>query len=142
MDPRKEYNDRWNFFYLITGCGMKIYNTYSCMIGTEIFAKYLQYLVSTSLKWPVERSVKVPMYWEDTSIGDTCTIDFLIGGKIIVEFYMQSSIGEPERNHLKNLMAITHLPYGMVFNLAESQHYCEWYYRDKMTGIIEKITRL
>lgn len=142
MDPRHEYNQRWNFFYRITGCGMKIYNTYGRMIGTEIFAKYLQHLVSTQLKWPVERGVEVPLLWEDTPIDDSCTIDFLIGGKIICDFYRQQSVGEPERNRLKALMTATHLPYGMVFNLAEGQHYCEWYYRDPATGIIEKITRL
>lgn len=142
MDPRQEYNQRWHFFYLITGCGMKIYNTYGRMIGTEIFTKYLQHLVGTQLKWPVERNIEVPLYWEDTPICDSCTIDFLIGGKITCDFYMQQSIGEPERNHIKSRMAATHLPYGMIFNLAEGQHYCEWYYRDTTTGIIEKITRL
>lgn len=121
---------------------MKIYNTYSRMIGTEIFAKYLQYLIRTSLKWPVERNAQVPMYWEGTPINDTCNIDFLIGGKIIADFYMQASLGEPERNYLKSRMNVTHLPYGMIFNLAEGQHYCEWYNRDPETGIIEKITLL
>lgn len=142
MDPRQEYNQRWQFFYRITGCGMKIYNTYSRMIGTEMFAKYLQYLVSTQLKWPVERRAKVPMYWEDAPIGDTCEIDFLIGGKIIVDFYMQSAIGEPERNRLKSLMNATHQPHGMIFNLEEGRQYCEWYHRDEDTGIIEKINLL
>ncbi len=121
---------------------MKIYNTYGRMIGTEIFAKYLQYLVSTVQKWGVERGVQVPMYWDNTPIGDTCSIDFLIGSKIIVDFYMQNSIGEPERNRLKSLMKVTHLPYGMIFNLEEGRQYCEWYNRDAGTGMIDKITRL
>lgn len=142
MDPRQEYNQRWQFFYLITGCGMKIYNTYSRMIGTEMFAKYLQYLVSTQLKWPVERGAQVPMYWEDAPIGMTCEIDFLIGGKIIVDFYIQSAVGESERNRLKSRMNATHLPYGMIFNLEEGRQYCEWYHRDAETGMIDKITRL
>ncbi|MBQ0019433.1 MAG: hypothetical protein KBT39_02815 [Bacteroidales bacterium] len=92
--------------------------------------------------WGVERGVQVPMYWDNTPIGDTCSIDFLIGGKIIVDFYMQNSIGEPERNRLKSLMKVTHLPYGMIFNLEEGRQYCEWYNRDAETGMIDKITRL
>lgn len=121
---------------------MKIYNTYGRMIGTEMFAKYLQYLVNSSLKWPVERGARVPMYWEDAPISETCEIDFLIGGKIMVEFYMQSSIGEVERNRLKSQMKATHLPYGMIFNLEEGRQYCEWYNRDAETGIIDKINLL
>lgn len=121
---------------------MKIYNTYSRMIGTDIFAKYLQYLVSTSLKWPVERNVQVPMFWDNAPINDTCTINFLIGEKIIVDFYMQTTVGEVERNRLRNLMTITHLPYGMIINLAEGVLYSEWFYRDPNTGIIDKIKRL
>lgn len=55
---------------------------------------------------------------------------------------MQNSIGEPERNRLKSLMKVTHLPYGMIFNLEEGRQYCEWYNRDAETGMIDKITRL
>lgn len=142
MDPRQEYNKRWEFFYLISGCGMKIYNTYSRMMGTEMFAKYLQYLVSTQLTWPVKRCAQVPLYWEGAPIGATCEIDFLIGEKIMVEFYMQSAIGEDERNHLRSRMKATHLPYGMIFNLEEGRQYCEWYYRDDKTDIVEKIKRI
>lgn len=142
MDPRQEYNQRWQFFYSITGCGMKIYNTYSRMIGAEMFAKYLQHLVCVQLKWPIERGAQVPLYWEGAPIGETCEIDLLIGGKIIVDIYVQDSIGEPERNRLKCRMTATQLPYGMIFNLEDKRQYCEWYSLDAEIGMIEKIKLL
>lgn len=141
MNPQTEWNNRWKFFYHFTGLGMNIYNTFKHGMEVPIYSGLLEHLV-TKEGFPVERNKSLPIYWGDDLTTATCTIDFLIKGKIIVETYSQEEITQTERQHLKNLLTLTHCPYGMVMNYSRLNFYSEWYYRDPQSGIIDKIKLL
>lgn len=86
-----------------------------------------------------EQNVPMPMYWDEDPMGMECTVPFVINGNVVMDVYIQKTIGDQERQALKNKMRITRSPYGMICNFADHIFYTEKYTRDKKNGIIDKI---
>lgn len=138
IDPRTEYNRKWQFFYVLSGYGMKIYKVYHYGLGVEIYSKLFEHLVTTG-GCRVERGVPVPMYWEGVKTAQTCDIPLLINGHLMVDVYSKAEITQVDRDYLKKRMQLTHIPYGIVMNFASDKFYSDWFFRDPTTGVIEKI---
>lgn len=142
MDPRQSYNQRWMFFYRLSGIAMNIYNTIHFGMGTAIYAKYFIYLAEKA-GYGIQLNAQMPLYWNDEQLPTTCDIHLLVNSNIIVDIYSKDAdTNQHDREYLKNRMAITHCPYGMIINFKREILYSEWFARDPETGIIDKIKML
>lgn len=121
---------------------MNIYNTLHFGMGTAIYAKYFIYLTQKDGN-NVQVNAQLPLYWKDEQLPTTCDIHLLLNGNIIVDLYSKDAdTNQTDREYLKNRMAITHCPYGMIINFKREILYSEWYVRDSQTGAIDKIKLL
>jgi len=144
IDPRQAYNQRWKLFHYISGIAMKVYIRFKYGQGTEVYAPMLKYLL-TKDGLTVEQDARLPMFWDDTPIGDTCTFDMLVRGNsadVVVKLLSQDIIDTSVREPFKHRMEITHSQYGMIINFSPTKLYSEWYYRDPDIGVIDKIKLL
>lgn len=144
IDPRSQYNRRWQLFHYVSGMAMKVYVRFKYGQGTDVYIPMLSYLLQKD-GLTVERNAHLPMYWDDNPIGDTCTVDLYVRGQsagIMIKVLSQDHIDTTDREPFKNRMHLTHSQYGMLINFSPDKLYSEWYHRDPDTAIIDKIKLL
>ena len=131
-------NEKWDFFYKITGDAMRVYNKFHAGLLESAYEAGLKFLLERD-GYKVEEQVYVPVYWDDIRLEQSYRIDLLVNDAIIIELKTAKFIGTEHRRQLWNYMNLTHKPYGMLINFAEEGLYSEWYYRDPKTEKIDKI---
>lgn len=120
---------------------MKVYVRFKYGQTTDVYIPMLKYLLQKD-GLTVERNAPLPMYWDDTPIGDTCTIDLYVRGQsadIIIQVLSQELISTSDREPFKSRMNLTHSQYGILINFSPDKLYSEWYVRDAATGTIDKV---
>ncbi len=136
-----EHDERYQFFRIITGEAMRVYNKYRYGLLESAYEAALKYLLEQQ-GFNVSRQALLPIYWDDVLLDQKYRLDLVINGNIIVELKAISHIETVHRRQLFNYMNITHLPYGMLINFSPDGLYSEWYLRDTKTDNIEKIKLL
>ena len=131
-------NEKWDFFYKITGEAMNVYNKFHAGLLESAYETGLKFLLERD-GYKVEEQVYVPMFWDDIRLEQSYRIDLLVNDDIIIELKTAKFIGTEHRRQLWNYMNLTHKPYGMLINFTEEGLYSEWYYRDPETEKIDKI---
>ena len=131
-------NEKWDFFYKITGEAMNVYNKYHAGLLESAYEAGLKFLLKRD-GYKVEEQVYVPMYWDEIKLEQSYRLDLLVNDNIIIELKRAKFIGTEHRRQLWNYMNLTHKPYGMLINFAEDSLYSEWYYRDPISAIINKV---
>ena len=141
MDLIAEYNKKYEFFRKITGVAMKVHSKYRPGLLESAYEAAMKYLLELQ-GFKVERQKFLPIYWENIQLDQTYRMDLVIDEQIIIELKAVSHVETPQRRQLWNYMNLTHLPYGMLINFGADSLYSEWYERDSLTGLIEKIRLL
>lgn len=67
MDLLKEHNQKYQFFVIITGIAMKVYNKYHYGLFESAYEAAMRYLLEQD-GHKVERQVFLPIYWEDVQL--------------------------------------------------------------------------
>lgn len=141
MDLIEEHNRKYYFFKEITGVAMMVYNKYRPGLLESAYEAAMKYLLEKK-SYKVCNQVALPIYWDDVKLEQTYRMDLVINDDIIVELKALSHIDTPHRRQLWNYMNLTHLPYGMLVNFGPERLYSEWYYRNPVSGEIEKVRLL
>ena len=141
MDLIEEHNRRFEFFRDITGVAMLVHRKYKPGLLESAYEAALEYLL-TQKGYTVERQVYLPIYWEDVMLEQTYRMDLVVNEDIIIELKAVSHVDTSHRRQLWNYMNLTHLPYGMIVNFGSESLYSEWYHRNDVTGIIDRVKLL
>ena len=138
MDLAEEHNNKYSFFHEITGVAMKVHSKYKSGLLESAYEAAMKYLLE-QMGYKVERQVFLPIYWDDVQLDQTYRMDLVINDDIIVELKSITYVDIQQRKQLWNYMNLTHKPFGMLINFGAESLYSEWYERDSVTGMIEKI---
>ena len=141
MDLIKEYNQRYEFFRIITGVAMRVHNKYRYGLLESAYEAALKYLLELE-GHTVERQVNLPIYWDEIQLDQFYRMDLVVDEQIIVELKAIAHVDSSHRRQLWNYMNLTHMPYGMLINFSPDGVYSEWYCRDATTGQIDRIKLL
>ena len=138
MDLIDESNRKWSFFREITGVAMTVYNKYRPGLLESAYEAALKYLLEQKSHKVCEQ-VALPIFWENVQLDQTYRMDLVVDDNIIVELKAMNHVDTPHRRQLWNYMNLTHMPYGMLINFGPDRLYSEWYYRNPVSGEIEKV---
>ena len=141
MNLIEEHNRKYYFFKEITGVAMKVYNKYHSGLMESAYESAMKYLLELK-GYKVERQVYLPIYWDDIKLDQSYRLDLVINDNIIVELKAVNFADKEHRKQLFNYLNITHMPYGMLINFGPTGVFSEWYERNDVTGLIEKIKLL
>lgn len=141
MNIIEEHNNRWRFFYDITGEAMRVHRKYHSGLLESAYEAALKYLLEQK-GYKIEQQKMLPMFWEDTQLPQYYRMDLVINDEIIVELKAVSYIETAHRRQLWNYINLTHIPYGMIINFGGDCLFSEWYYRHPNSEYIEKIRML
>lgn len=136
MNVIEEYNEKW-IFKEITGIAMDVYNVYRYGLVESAYEAAMVHILEQR-KFPVQRQVFAPIFWEDTQLNQVYRLDLLINENVIVELKTVKFISQEHRSQLFHYLNLTHFPYGMLINFSPKGIYSEWNHRDE-EGKIERI---
>lgn len=131
MDLIAEHNHRMKVFHDIVGCAMDVYNEYRYGLTEYPYQYGLKHLLK-KLGYDVETEYKLPLYLFGERLEEFYRCDVVMvrkEGDIIIECKALKSIGDRERDQLRNYMLLTHCPYGILINFCKekNQLYSETY---------------
>lgn len=138
MNLITEHNKKYEFFRVITGEAMRVYNKFHAGLLESAYEAALKYLLEQQ-GHKVERQVYLPIFWDEVPLDQSYRLDLVIGGNIICELKAVQFVGMEHRRQLENYMRLTHAEYGMLINFGSAKLYSEWYRRDPVTGWIEQV---
>lgn len=137
MDLIKEHNVLLEPMRIITGEAMRVHRKYKPGLVESAYEAALKYLLEQK-GMKVERQVYLPLYWDKVKLDQSYRLDLMVDG-IICEL---KAVGFVDSSHIKQLwsyMNITNTEYGMLINFGGKSLYSEWFHRNPVTGIVEKV---
>lgn len=135
MDLIAEHNHKMKVFHDIVGCAMDVYNEYRHGLTEYPYQYGLTHLLD-KLGYDVQKEYPLPLYLFGEKLKEHYHCDIVMvrkEGDIIIECKALKSIGDKERDQLRNYMLLTHCPYGILINFcketnhlySEAYHYVE-----------------
>ena len=140
MDLISEYNKKLEPMKIITGEAMRVHRNYKPGLVESAYEAALKYLLEKK-GMKVERQVFLPLFWNDVQLDQNYRLDLVVDG-IICELKAVNFVDSSHIKQLWSYMHITHTEYGMLINFGGKSLYSEWFRRDPVTGIIEKVKLL